>query len=241
MSTDGNDRDDRDDRDDREGVGTRAAIAAEVPADAIDLDELTALWIAVTDAGGSIGLSPPVTDAQARPLAVGLLDEVRDGQVTLLAAHQDERLVGLVSVYRPPSFRTGHRAYLRRLQVHPDQQGTGLGGRLVEAAHAHASQHGAELAIVEVRDGEGLDGFYHRYGYVEVGRIPDALAFEDGSRRDEVLMVADLRGGDGRSVAWGDRAGGTAALVGGAGGVGGELTGDGRVGGEVAADGDADG
>lgn len=169
----------------------------EVSADAIDLDELTALWIAVTDAGGSIGLTPPATDAAARPLAAALLDEVRDGEVTLLAAHRGERLVGLVSIYQPPSVRTGHRAYLRRLQVHPDRQGTGLGGRLVEAAHADAEGRGAELAIVEVRDGEGLDGFYRRYGYVEVGRIPDALAFEDGSRRDEVLMAADLRGDDG--------------------------------------------
>ncbi len=187
---------------DRDRAGTGVAISAEVPAAAIDLDELTVLWIAVTDAGGSIGLTPPATDAQARPLAAALLDEVRDGQVTLLAAHQGERLVGLVSVYRPPSVRTGHRAYLRRLQVHPDLQGTGLGGRLIEAAHAYAYERGGELAIVEVRDGEGLDGFYRRYGYVEVGRIPDALAFEDGSHRDEVLMAADLRGGPGRSSAW---------------------------------------
>ena len=169
----------------------------EVPADAIDLDELTALWIAVTDAGGSIGLTSPATDEEARPLAAALLDEVRAGEVTLLAAHQDERLVGLVSIHQPPSPRTGHRAYLRRLQVHPDRQGTGLGGRLVEAAHDHASERGAELAIVEVRDGEGLEGFYRHHGYVEVGRIPDALAFEDGSRRDEVLMAADLRADDG--------------------------------------------
>jgi len=42
------------------------------------------------------------------------------------------------------------------------------------------------------RDGEGLDAFYERHGYREVGRHPAAVRVGDGYR-DEVLLVAPLR------------------------------------------------
>jgi predicted N-acetyltransferase YhbS len=82
---------------------------------------------------------------------------------------------------------------LGSLQVHPGRQGTGLGRRLVAAAHDLAvAEFDAELALVQVRDGLGLDRFYARLGYVEVGRVPGGLAFEDGDRIDELTMVRRL-------------------------------------------------
>jgi hypothetical protein len=41
---------------------------------------------------------------------------------------------------------------------------------------------------LEARGGEGLEDFYRRLGWQEIGRWPGAFRFDDGDR-DEVLML----------------------------------------------------
>jgi hypothetical protein len=51
---------------------------------------------------------------------------------------------------------------------------------------------GREALHVTLRDGLGLDRFYRRLGYREIGRLPGALRVAPGDDRDEVLMWLDL-------------------------------------------------
>jgi predicted N-acetyltransferase YhbS len=167
-----------------------------VAAEELDPVALQQLWFDVTEAGGAVGLRPPITLADTRPLVDELLLSAAEGRCELVAARatstSSQHVVGLVAIERGRSARVAHRVLLRRLMVHPDLQGTGVGARLVLAAHELARVGGGELVVAELRDGLGLEGFYTRLGYRECGRIPGALAFGD-DRLDEVLMVADLR------------------------------------------------
>ena len=63
-----------------------------------------------------------------------------------------------------------NRCYLALLAVHPEQQGSGLGRRLIEAAENRAREWGCEamdLKVVNLR--VELPPFYRRLGYTENG------------------------------------------------------------------------
>lgn len=156
--------------------------------------QLLQLWVAVTDAGGAVGFRPGVGLHDVAPVVDRLLHDLADGRARALVARSEEgEVVGLVTVVPGPAPRMAHRVALRRLLVDPQRHGEGLGRRLTEAAHALAvREFGAELVVVEVRDGLGLDRFYERLGYTEVGRIPGGLQFEDGDRVDELFMARRL-------------------------------------------------
>lgn len=169
-------------------------IAAADP-NGIDRDELQRLWLAVTLAGGAVGLRAPVTLKDTRPLADDVLRRAHTGEVQLIVARLGNGgIVGLVGIYRETAARRQHRATLRRLMVAPAQQGTGIGTALITAAHDHARNLGVELILVEIRDGTGIERFYESLGYRACARIPDGLSFGE-DRIDELIYVRDLRDG----------------------------------------------
>ena len=75
--------------------------------------------------------------------------------------------------------------------VRPGSQGRGCGAALMREAAVVASELGLAGLQASVRD--GLDGFYRRLGYREVGRVPGALRIAPGDDRDELFMWLDLR------------------------------------------------
>ena len=156
---------------------------------------LVSLWVAVTEAGGAVGFRPPVDAATVTPAVEELLRELAAGTSAAIVARDGHgAIIGLVVVTPGRSPRRAHVVTLRRLMVHPHREGEGLGARLVGAAHRLAvDRYAAELALVEVRDGTGVERFYGRLGYRSIGTIPGGLAFEDGDRVDELLLLRELR------------------------------------------------
>lgn len=173
---------------------TEVTLAPASAALAGQRDALIDLWVAVTEAGGAVGFRPPVDAVTVAPVVDELLRELAGSRSRAVTARDPAGVVvGLVVVVPGPPPRFAHRVTLRRLMVHPRWQGAAIGARLLAAAHDLAVDvFGTELAVVEVRDGLGLDAFYARHGYREVGRIPGGLAFEDGDRADELFLARAL-------------------------------------------------
>ena len=68
------------------------------------------------------------------------------------------------------------------IAVAPERQGQGIGGELLRFVEAHARAGGGQLLIIETSSLPKYDGtraFYRKYGYKEVGRIPDFYADGD--------------------------------------------------------------
>ena len=96
-----------------------------------------------------------------------------------LLAESEGAILGCVYV-EPPSGKSdpssavpGDHAYLGLLAVDPEQQQSGLGSVLMDAAEAYCSGAGAtfmDIKVVSLR--EELFGFYRRRGYVETGTSP---------------------------------------------------------------------
>ncbi|MEU8610386.1 GNAT family N-acetyltransferase [Actinoplanes sp. NPDC048791] len=155
--------------------------------------DIVALWTDVTNAGGAVGFVAPVTEDQVRPLAETTLAAVAQGIDRLLIGVDDGRLVALLFIADNRFPLKAHWRVLKRVMVLPGSQGRGYGAALMREAAAVASELQLAALQVTVRDGHGLDGFYRRLGYREVGRIPGALRVGPGDDRDELVMWLELR------------------------------------------------
>lgn len=154
------------------------------------------LWTDASNAGGAVGFVPPVTEDDVRATAEEQLAGVGPGQPDeLLVAHEAEtgRLVGVL-FFEDMRFRLmDHWRLLKRVMVHPDFQGRGYGVELLAEAERVATAWGLAGLRLTLRGGQGLERFYKRCGYVEVGRVPGAIRVAPGDDRDDVTMWLDLR------------------------------------------------
>lgn len=150
--------------------------------------DLVALWVAVTNAGGSVGFVGPVDIADVTPVAERELGAVVDGVDRLLVAYDGPSIVGALFVCSQRFHLMEHWRTLKRLMVTPAWQRGGLGSLLLGAAADAARQNGWSGLRVTVRGGMGLEDFYRRNGYREVGRLPGAIRVGPGDDRDEVTM-----------------------------------------------------
>jgi GNAT superfamily N-acetyltransferase len=159
-------------------------------------EQIVALWVEVTNAGGAVGFVPPVTARDVQPTADASFDGVNAGLDHLLAGFDDGRLVALLFIADNRFNLKAHWRVLKRVMVAPGSQGRGYG----KAIMAEAARVGTAMSLtglhITVRDGQGTDAFYKSLGYSQVGRMPGAIRVAPGDDRDEILMWLPLTGGD---------------------------------------------
>ena len=151
---------------------------------------LVDIWTEATNAGGAIGFVPPVeretVDAKAfRTFAVG--------KDLLLVGYEDGEPAALLVFVDPQFPLAAHTRLLKTVVVHPKHQGKGYGAELLAAAERVArTLDGVELLHLTCRGGLGLEHFYSKCGYTEVGRIPRMLRVAADDYRDEIHMALSL-------------------------------------------------
>jgi GNAT superfamily N-acetyltransferase len=160
-------------------------------------DELRAaiveLWLAATNAGGAVGFVGPTSAAEIEPVAATELAGVTAGVDHLLVGRDGGRVVAVLFVVDHRFSLKDHCRVLKRVMVAPDRQGHGYGAALMLQARTVAEKLGLAGLQVTVRGGMGIEKFYAKLGYREVGRIPGALRVAPGDDRDEIIMWLDLR------------------------------------------------
>ncbi|MEV6971855.1 GNAT family N-acetyltransferase [Kitasatospora sp. NPDC093806] len=158
--------------------------------------EITALWTAASNAGGAVGFVRPVTEEEVWVAAEKQFAGIAPaGPDRLLVAREAEsgRLAALL-VFESMRFEPmDHWRLLTRVMVHPDFQGRGYGSALLAETERVAREWGLAGLRLYLRGGLGLESFYGRSGYVEVGRVPGTIRVGPGDDRDDVTMWLDLR------------------------------------------------
>ncbi|KJS54607.1 GNAT family N-acetyltransferase [Streptomyces rubellomurinus] len=158
--------------------------------------DIVRLWTDVSNAGGAVGFVPPVTEDDVWDTAERQFAGVApQGPDRLLVAHESGtgRLVGLLFFESTRYEIMDHWRSLRSVMVHPDLQGLGRGAELLAEAERIARAWGLQSLRLTLRGGQGLERFYGRAGYQEVGRVPAAIRVAPGDDRDDVTMWLDLR------------------------------------------------
>lgn len=157
-------------------------------------EQIVALWVEVTNAGGAVGFVGPVSADEVRPVAEAAFAAVVDEVDRVLVGVDGDDLVALLFVVDNRFVLKDHWRLLKRVMVTPGSQGRGYGAALMRAAEALGREMGLAGLQVTVRAGAGTENFYRRLGYREVGRLPGALRVGPADDRDEILMWLDLGG-----------------------------------------------
>ncbi|MFE5731939.1 GNAT family N-acetyltransferase [Streptomyces sp. NPDC056528] len=152
---------------------------------------LVECWVEVTNAGGAAGFPfPPVDAATVAPALDRVVDRLSPDTGRLLTATVDGELAGWLVVRRDPSGLVAHWGTVHHVQTRTAVRGRGIGRALMEEARGVAKvEMGLEQLRLAVRDGLGLEDFYGRLGWREVGRWPGALRLAADDDRDEILML----------------------------------------------------
>lgn len=116
-----------------------------------------------------------------------------DGATVLFGAFVDGRLVGMTGLARDARAKQRHRACIVAVYVREAHRGHGVGGRLLDAAIAHArTLPGVESLYLSTAAGnEAALRAYHSRGFRPWGTEPDALRTA-GRSYDEVHLHVPL-------------------------------------------------
>lgn len=155
---------------------------------------LARCWVDVTNDGGAVALAPSANVAEEAEAA---FDELVRGldleRCRLIAATDDRGVLGWCVLWRDTSPLVAHVGWLFRLQTRTECRGEGIGYALAnQACEIARAELGLRQMHLTVRAGLGLEAFYARLGFTEVGRWPGGLHVAEGDHRDEVLMHRPL-------------------------------------------------
>jgi len=154
--------------------------------------QLLACWTDVSNAGGSVGFVPPVTEAELAPYLDAVVERVRQGRELVVVLRVDGEVAGFAVLSLSVSPLRRHWATVLRVQVRPERQGRGLGRVLMTGVHDIARARGLEFLHLTVRGGTGLGRFYAGFGYREFGHMPGAVRVAPGDDRDELHLTCRL-------------------------------------------------
>jgi GNAT superfamily N-acetyltransferase len=109
------------------------------------------------------------------------------------AGSEGEERLAAVAFITDEQFRlTEHWRTVKRVMVHPDFQGLGMGARLMAEVERVGREMGLEQLVLDCRGGTGNDEFYKKCGYEEYGRMRAALKLSADDYRDRIMMALEL-------------------------------------------------
>ncbi|WP_437089350.1 N-acetyltransferase family protein [Streptomyces sp. enrichment culture] len=160
--------------------------------------ELLACWAAVANAGGAVIPAdcpmPPLSPSHLAPALDRLVEQLAPRRSRLIVATVDGALAGWLLVRRESHPLETHCGVVNHVQTQVPLRGLGIGAALMRHVRDVArDEMGLERLKLTARAGLGLEVFYRKAGWTEVGRWPGALRVAPGDDRDEILMSLALR------------------------------------------------
>lgn len=145
------------------------------------LPDLCEVLADCVEGGASVSFMSPFTADDARPFWEELARAVGRGEVLLLVAEVEGRIVGTVNIGFSQMPNQPHRGDVRKLLVHRSARGLGLSRLLMEAAEKAAADAGKTLLVLDTATGSPAEAIYERFGWSKVGTVPGFALYPDGS------------------------------------------------------------
>lgn len=136
------------------------------------LDGLAAVLHDCVEGGASVSFVHPFTHDDARRFFESLLPEIERGTRALIAAFDDEGVVGTVQMIHASPPNQPHRGDIAKLLVHRRARGRGLAKELMDVAEEAARADGKTLLVLDTVTGTPAYRLYERLGWQRVGEIP---------------------------------------------------------------------
>lgn len=149
---------------------------------------LAEILMACVADGASVSFFPPLSADRARGFWKGASAAVAAGTRVLLAAWDEGRLVGTVTLDMGTPENQPHRAEVTKLLVDPACRRRGVGRALMQRAEQAARAHGRHLLTLDTRAGDAAEPLYRDLGWQEAGRIPGYALNADRTPCDTILF-----------------------------------------------------
>jgi len=111
----------------------------------------------------------------------GITEGVAAGQILLLVARLDGRIVGTAQVHPAGKPNQPHRADVAKVLVDSSAQRRGIGEALMRVAEDVALKAGRTLLCLDTDEFGAARRLYNRLGWTEIGTIPRYALMPDGS------------------------------------------------------------
>jgi GNAT superfamily N-acetyltransferase len=157
------------------------------------LDELSDVLVDCVAGGASVNFMAGFSRNEARAFFSKVERSVASGDLVLLAARVNGRIIGTVQLGLDTPPNQPHRADVRKMLVHRSARGRGVGAALMAAIEDEARTRGRWLLVLDTVPGENGHRLYLRAGWQQSGIVPDYALFPDGRLCDTAIMWKRLR------------------------------------------------
>ena len=142
--------------------------------------------------GASLGFLAPLSEQDALAYWLSVRSQMESGARVLLAAYEQDRVIGSGQLSLAPWSNGRHRAIVEKMIVSTAMRGRGVGKALVNALLEAAQLRGRSLLLINARRNDPAERLYKSMGFQEFGIIPGYTIDADGRRQDNVCMYRDL-------------------------------------------------
>lgn len=157
-------------------IGTLDASAAEAA-----IPELAEILRDSVASGASVGFMNWNTAADLERFWRDVVPGVASGQVTLLAARNNDGIVGTAQLHLIEKPNQPHRAEIAKVLVHSRARRQGIGEALMQRAEAIAREKGRDLLVLDTDEHSAAAALYPPR--LDRGRHHPALCTDAGWRR----------------------------------------------------------
>ncbi|WP_425086309.1 N-acetyltransferase family protein [Streptomyces liangshanensis] len=168
------------------GGGPRTGPAVEI----LGADDLLALAGTLADllvdtvaGGASVGFLHPLDRTDAVAWWRAQAGAVRAGELSVRVCRDGDRVLGTVTVAYADKPNARHRAEIRKLMVHRDARGRGLGRALLAAAETAAAEAGVTLLMLDTETDSPAERLYRAAGWTVLGVVPGHAEDPGGTLR----------------------------------------------------------
>jgi GNAT superfamily N-acetyltransferase len=165
----------------------------EAPVAEASLNELAAVLVDCVESGASVSFMSPLSQADALAFFRKVAASVAAGDTVLLAAKENDKIVGTVQLGLDTPPNQPHRADVKKMLVHRAARGRGIGAALMAEVENEARRHGRWLLVLDTVPGENGHRLYARAGWTQTGIVPDYAMFPDGRLCDTAIMWKRLQ------------------------------------------------
>lgn len=156
------------------------------------INELADILVDAVRSGASVSFMSPFDQDQSLHYWQTRLPAIATGDIVLLGAIWENRLVGTVQLdlVTPPNQH--HRANVAKLLVHRDARRRGIGRALMQQIEQVARSHNRHLLVLDTMTGSAAEALYRSLGYMQIGIIPNYAYYPNGTIGDTTFFYKPL-------------------------------------------------
>jgi GNAT superfamily N-acetyltransferase len=156
------------------------------------IPDLAVILADVVAGGASVGFLLPFTPEDAATWWQSIERDVVRGDVLILAARLDRRVVATVQLRFAKLPNARHRAEVAKLLVHRSARRQGIATALMHEIERIALTEGRTLLVLDtIADSEAAQ-LYTKLGWTRAAEIPRYAGLPDGELRPTVIFYRDL-------------------------------------------------